>query len=127
VPNGVMRVVIDTNIWISFLIGKSLVGLSDAIIANHVQILFSDHLFSELLEVLKRPKFQKYFSNIAIEQLIALLYKKIEWVEVVNDFNIVEMRKTIANSFLCINFKVQTCWFLAGQSSASNSSAGSGL
>ncbi|MFY9261228.1 MAG: putative toxin-antitoxin system toxin component, PIN family [Gallionella sp.] len=29
-----LRVVIDTNIWISFLIGKSLTGLSEAIIQD---------------------------------------------------------------------------------------------
>ncbi len=84
-----MRVVIDTNIWISFLIGKSLVGLSvsDAIIDNRVQILFSDELFAELLEVLQRPKFKKYFSSVAIEQLIVLLYEKVEWVEIVKHFS----------------------------------------
>jgi uncharacterized protein len=50
-----LRVVIDTNIWISFLIGKSLTGLSEAIINGQVLVLFSDDLFCELLEVLKRP------------------------------------------------------------------------
>jgi hypothetical protein len=85
-PNNGMRVVIDTNIWISFLIGKSLAGLTDAIIANRVQVLFSDDLFSELLEVLQRPKFKKYFSSTAIEQLLALLYEKIAWVNVVDEF-----------------------------------------
>jgi uncharacterized protein len=85
-PDSVLRVVIDTNIWISFLIGKSLAGLTDAIITNRVQVLFSDDLFSELLEVLQRPKFKKYFSSAAIEQLIILLYEKTEWVDVVIEF-----------------------------------------
>jgi putative PIN family toxin of toxin-antitoxin system len=82
-----MRIVIDTNIWISFLIGKSLTGLSDAIIDNRVQILFSEALFVELIEVLHRPKFKKYFSSVAIEQLIVLLYEKVEWIEIVSHFN----------------------------------------
>jgi uncharacterized protein len=81
-----MRIVIDTNIWISFLIGKSLSGLTDAIITNRIQILFSEALFSELLEVLQRPKFKKYFSVAAIENLILLLHEKIEWVEILNHF-----------------------------------------
>ena len=85
-PNNGMRVVIDTNIWISFLIGKSLAGLTNAIIANRVQVLFSDDLFSELLEVLQRPKLKKYFTSTAIEQLLALLYEKIAWVNVVDEF-----------------------------------------
>jgi putative PIN family toxin of toxin-antitoxin system len=82
-----IRVVIDTNIWISFLIGKSLVGLSEAIISNQIFVLFSDDLFRELIEVLKRPKFKKYFSESAIEDLIALLHEKIELVEVIDHFD----------------------------------------
>ncbi|MFN5967640.1 MAG: putative toxin-antitoxin system toxin component, PIN family, partial [Pseudanabaena sp.] len=40
-----LRLVIDTNIWISFLIGKSLTGLSEAIISDQVIVLFSNDLF----------------------------------------------------------------------------------
>ena len=46
-----MRVVIDTNIWISFLIGKTLIGLRDAIISGRITILFSEELFAELIEI----------------------------------------------------------------------------
>jgi len=51
--DNTVRVVIDTNIWISFLIGKTLSGLSEAIISGQVIVLFSNDLFSELIEVLK--------------------------------------------------------------------------
>ncbi len=81
-----MRVVIDTNIWISFLIGQTLTGLSVAIISERITILFSEALFAELIEVLQRPKFKKYFSAAAIEELIALLYDKVEWVEITHHF-----------------------------------------
>ena len=43
--DNAIRVVIDTNIWISFLIGKSLSGLSNAINSNKVCVLFSDDLY----------------------------------------------------------------------------------
>lgn len=82
-----VRVVIDTNIWISFLIGKTLSGLSEAIISGQVIVLFSNDLFSELIEVLNRPKFKKYFSASAIEELIALLHEKVELIEIINHFN----------------------------------------
>ncbi|OYQ64371.1 putative toxin-antitoxin system toxin component, PIN family [Pseudanabaena sp. SR411] len=85
--DNTVRVVIDTNIWISFLIGKTLSGLSEAIISGQVIVLFSNDLFSELIEVLNRPKFKKYFSASAIEELIALLYEKIELIEIINHFN----------------------------------------
>lgn len=81
-----LRVVIDTNIWISFLIGKSLTGLSEAIISDQIIVLFSDDLFDELIKVLKRPKFKKYFSETAIEDLVTLLYEKVELVEITHHF-----------------------------------------
>ena len=81
-----LRVVIDTNIWISFLIGKSLTGLSEAIINGQVLVLFSDDLFCELLEVLKRPKLKKYFSETDIENLVTLLHEKVELIEITHHF-----------------------------------------
>jgi len=80
--NNSLRVVIDTNIWISFLIGKHLSQLKEPLINGKVTILFSEELFEEVLAVLQRPKFRKYFSSEAIRELITLLSVKIEWVEV---------------------------------------------
>jgi len=82
-----LRVVIDTNIWISFLIGKSLSGLSQAIISSQIIVLFSDDLFRELIEVLNRPKFKKYFSESAIKDLVTLLYEKVELIDVTSHFD----------------------------------------
>ena len=62
-----IKVVIDTNIWISFLIGKVLSGLSKVMIDSKITILFSDELFEELVQVLSRPKFKEYFSEDAFE------------------------------------------------------------
>ncbi len=77
-----IRVVIDTNIWIGFLIGKALSGLSDAVIDDKIRVLFSEELFDELVEVLQRPKFKKYFSHKDITELIFLLHFKTEKIEV---------------------------------------------
>jgi len=81
-----LRLVIDTNIWISFLIGKSLTGLSQAIISDQVIVLFSYDLFGELIKVLKRPKFKKYFSETAIDDLVTLLYEKVELIKITHHF-----------------------------------------
>ncbi len=58
-PKKIIRLVIDTNIWISFLIGKTLSVLAEAIVSKNVIILFSVELFEELIEVLQRPRFEK--------------------------------------------------------------------
>jgi len=77
-----IRVVIDTNIWIGFLIGKTLSGLSEALINDKIRVLFSDELFEEVAEVLQRPKFKKYFSQNDIAELISLIHLKTEFVEI---------------------------------------------
>lgn len=43
---------------------------------------FSEELFDELVEVLQRPKFKKYFSHKDITELIFLLHFKTEKIEV---------------------------------------------
>ncbi|MBF0231284.1 MAG: putative toxin-antitoxin system toxin component, PIN family, partial [Desulfamplus sp.] len=101
-----IRVVIDTNIWISFLIGKTLSGLSDAIIDNTVSIVFSRELFDELIEVLQRPKFKKYFSEENIKELIYLLNSKTEWIEIIEHFNICRDPKDDFLLDLCVSGNV---------------------
>ena len=77
-PKKTIRLVIDTNIWISFLIGKMLTGLVEGIIENNVIVLFSTELFDEMIDVLQRPKFKKYFSQEGIQELISLIHPKVE-------------------------------------------------
>ncbi len=81
-----IRVVIDTNIWIGFLIGKTLSGLSEAISNDNIIIIFSKELFDELFEVLQRPKFKKHFSQENIKELISLLHSKTEQIEITEHF-----------------------------------------
>lgn len=87
-PRKKYRVVIDTNIWVSFLIGKMLSGLEDLIIDNSVQLLLSDELLEEMNDVLHRPKFQKYFSVDMINELVSLMLGKVEMVEIKETFDI---------------------------------------
>jgi len=79
-PGKRPRVVIDTNIWVSFLIGKTLSGLEDFIINDRIQILSSYELLEEMSDVLHRPKFQKYFTVDVIQELVSLMLTKVEIV-----------------------------------------------
>lgn len=82
-----LRVVIDTNIWISFLIGKQLSKLQVDLVDEKVIVLFSEALFGELLAVLQRPKFRKYFSSEIVKELTMLLLAKVEWVSISESFD----------------------------------------
>lgn len=50
-----IKIVVDTNLWISFCIGKTLHFLKDAIIKKKVILCFSTELYDEIFDVLNRP------------------------------------------------------------------------
>jgi len=64
-----IKTIIDTNLFISFLIGKRLHGLKKMLIDQGVELIFSEQNIQELNTVTKRPKFQKYFSEADVEDL----------------------------------------------------------
>ncbi|PKQ67258.1 putative toxin-antitoxin system toxin component, PIN family [Raineya orbicola] len=49
-----IRIIVDTNIWISFLITKNHDKLTELLISGKIVILFSNELLEEFLEVVKR-------------------------------------------------------------------------
>ncbi len=74
-----IRIVIDTNIWISFLIGKTLSGL-EKFLLKKVKVITSDEQIDEITSVLKRPKFKKYFTDDDIVEFLTILLKVSETV-----------------------------------------------
>ena len=63
------RIIIDTNLWISFLLTKDLSKIDSLLKGNHAKLLFCDELLEEFIEVANRPKFKKYFSQSDIKSL----------------------------------------------------------
>lgn len=68
-----VKVIIDTNLWISFLIGKRLERLRDLIVDSTIQPIFSKQSIDEIVLVTRRPKLQKYFSTQKVDELIVFL------------------------------------------------------
>ena len=58
-----IKVIIDTNLWISFLIGKQLAGLKYLLIEKTLVPIFSPQLLNEINLVTKRPKLQKHATS----------------------------------------------------------------
>ena len=75
------RVVIDTNIWISFLIGKRLSGLHRHIDSGRIEIATCAMQLRELAEVLNRPRIRKYIPEAQAEEFIDLLLDVVLMVE----------------------------------------------
>ncbi len=69
------KVIIDTNLWISFLITKKYSIIDKFIEEKSITLLFSEELMEEFLVVVKRKKFEKYFSNENINEILNLFDK----------------------------------------------------
>jgi uncharacterized protein len=76
------RVIIDTNLWISFLLTKDL-SKFDTIIADlEIILVFSRELIDEIVEVTQRSKFRKYFALDDIESLLLKIRARAIFVNV---------------------------------------------
>jgi uncharacterized protein len=67
------RIIIDTNLWIAFLITRDFKKLDHKITSGKVKVVFSPERMEEFLAVADRPKFKKYFSRQDVSQLLDLL------------------------------------------------------
>ena len=68
-----IKVIIDTNLWISFLIGKQLASLKYLLIEKTLVPIFSPQLLNEINLVTKRPKLQKHFPQSKVQELLELV------------------------------------------------------
>jgi putative PIN family toxin of toxin-antitoxin system len=83
-----IKIILDTNLWISFLISKTLRKMNVLFNKEVITLIFSDELLEEFVEVAKRPKFRKYFSESDLEKLIELFDIYGEIVEVVSSVDL---------------------------------------
>lgn len=58
-----MKVLFDTNLWISFMIGKQLSSLSEVLNRQDVEVYVSEQLLEEIRAVIARPKFDHLISG----------------------------------------------------------------
>ena len=68
-----VKVIFDTNIWISFLIGKSLSKMKHHISDGSIIIIITEQLLQEIITVTKREKLRKYFPEENVNELLEFL------------------------------------------------------
>ncbi len=95
--NKVSRIIIDTNLWISFLITKDFTKLDDIIFSRNGILVFSQELLDEFLEVAKRPKFRRFFSASDIEEILETID---EYADFVNVESSIEVCRDTKDNFL---------------------------
>ncbi len=82
------RIIIDTNLWISFLLSKDYSKLDKLFSNNDLVLLFSPELLEEFVEVARRPKFKKYFAVADLNSLLSEIHLKAEFLEVTSEINL---------------------------------------
>ena len=83
-----LRLIIDTNLWVSFLISHRQDRLDKLMIHSETRILFSNDLLDEIAQTINKPKIKKYFSSHALDKMLESLEHFIEFIEVVSVVNI---------------------------------------
>jgi putative PIN family toxin of toxin-antitoxin system len=76
------RVILDTNLFISFLISKRLDNLDMLLESGDVTLIFSEELLEEFLEVSTRPKFKKFLKKSDLHSLLSKIHDFGELVKV---------------------------------------------
>lgn len=71
-----MNVILDTNIWVSFLFGKQLHTVADLFSNENIHVYVSQELVTELTSVLARPKIRQHISDQSIEAMWSLMREK---------------------------------------------------
>jgi putative PIN family toxin of toxin-antitoxin system len=76
------KIIIDTNLWVSFLLTNEYSKLDSLFADRHIKLLFSQELLGEVIEVSQRPKFKKYFSSEDLDELLIQIGHHTEFIEV---------------------------------------------
>lgn len=77
-----LRIIVDTNLWISFLISKRIDRLQKLFNHSKIVLLFSEELLNELVEVSQKPKLQTFLTKEKILEFIQIIRMNSELVEV---------------------------------------------
>jgi len=76
------RVIIDTNLWISFLINNDYSKLDKILSDKLATLLYSQELIDEFIEVAQRPKFRRYFSADDLQALLLAMSDRAIFIDV---------------------------------------------
>lgn len=77
-----VRIIIDTNLWVSWLIKKRETRLSQILSNSSLEIVSSHEQASELFEVIERSKFHKLVPSEIIEEFKTYFLQAVELYKV---------------------------------------------
>jgi hypothetical protein len=82
------RIIIDTNLWVSFLLTKQFSFLDDLLENGKIQLIFSQELLDEFMEVINRPKLRRYFSDDNLELILETIEQYADFINVNSNISV---------------------------------------
>lgn len=107
-----MRLLLDTNLWISFLISSKYERLDELLYSQKCRLLFSQELLEEFVAVVKRPKLRKYISQDELEDLLETIDEVADFVNVTSKIS--ECRDPKDNFLLSLAVDGKADYLLTG-------------
>jgi len=108
------RVILDTNLWISFLISKKFNAIDSLINNGDILLIFSEESLEEFVTVARRPKIFKYIPESAIDEIISLFHKYGKLIKVIS--NITDCRDQKDNFLLNLAIDSNADFLVTGDS-----------
>jgi uncharacterized protein len=83
-----VRIIIDTNLWISLIISKKLTVLDEIITKNEIKILFCDELLIEIGNTISKPKLENRINGFSLTEMFYAIQDFIEMVRISSKIDI---------------------------------------
>lgn len=80
--NKPLKLIIDTNLWISFIISNKQDLLDPLLFTEKARLLFSKELITEIQQTIVKPKLRKYFGTNALEAMLSTFEPFIDLIEI---------------------------------------------
>ena len=68
------KIIIDTNLWISFLIGHQMQFVRCLLTDSRIDVYVCPQLLAEIRDVANREKIRKYVTPFDLEDLMSIIY-----------------------------------------------------
>ena len=80
--NKPLKLIVDTILWISFIISNKQDLLDSLLFSEEVKLLFSKELITEIQQTITKPKLKKYFVTNALEEMFSTFDPYSDFIEV---------------------------------------------
>jgi uncharacterized protein len=77
-----LKLIIDTNLWVSFIISNKQSLLDPFLFGEEARLLFSAELITEIQQTIAKPRLKKYFATNALEEMLSTFEPFIDLIEV---------------------------------------------